>query len=323
MAKRGRKAKSKEGSPVLKNILTIIGIISGGLSLLLFLFIFFSIFASLSSPTTFETGNVAVIPIKGIILSENGGGVFASESLSSAQIINWIEEAEEDPLIEAIVFEINSPGGTPVASEQIARAIKETEKPTVAVIQDIGASGAYWVASSTDIIFANQLSLVGSIGVIASYVELAGTLERYNATYKSLKAGEFKDTGSPLKELTNREEQLLQNQLDKIHDIFIKEVAQNRGLPEDKIRTIANGWVYLGVDSQQIGLVDRLGNKQDAYDYLEEKYSIQVEPVEFSSIPSFFEKAFGVFNGASYSIGQGIGDSIKEGSVNKPVQVWT
>ena len=308
-----KKAVKKEAPSVLRTILTVIGIISGLLSLLFFGFLIFLVIGAFAGPTVIGTGNIAVIPIKGLILTEEDFGAFSRPSLSSTDIVAWIQDAEEDPTIEAIIFEVDSPGGTPVATEEVADAIRKMEKPSVASIREIGASGAYWIASATDRVFANRMSVVGSIGVLASYVEVAGTLERYNATYRSLTAGEFKDTGSPFKRLTPTEEEMLQKQLDRIHTIFIQAVAENRGLPEDKVRAIANGWVYLGEEALDIGLIDEIGSFDDAVNYLEDELDITADIIEYRKPKTFFEGAFGVVRESAYFMGQGFGDSLTRG----------
>lgn len=318
-----RKKRESDAPKVLRTILTVIGIVSGLLSVLFFAFIIFLVASAFVSPTAIISGNIAVIPIKGIILTEEDFGTFASPSLSSLDIVSWIQEAEADPDIQGIIFEVDSPGGTPVATEEVATAIREMEKPNVAVIREIGASGAYWIASASDRIYASRMSVVGSIGVLASYVEIAGTLERYNATYRSLTAGEFKDTSSPFKRLTPTEEAMIQKQLDRIHTIFIRAVAENRGLPEDKVREIANGWVYLGEEALDIGLVDSIGDFDDAVIYLEDRLDIEAEIVEFRRPRTFFESLAGVLSESSYYIGQGFGHAITTPKVEDRLKIYT
>ena len=114
------------------------------------------------------TANVAIIPIEGVITADSSSSFF-DKSLSSQDIVELIEKADKNPQIKAIILEINSPGGSAVASEEIADAVKKTNKTTVAWIREVGASGAYWVASSTDHIVASKASITGSIGVIASF----------------------------------------------------------------------------------------------------------------------------------------------------------
>ena len=145
------------------------------------------------------TGNVAVIPIKGMIVTESSNSMFGQQMTSSGSTIKLIEKAENSPNIKAIVFEINSGGGSPVASDEIGSRIKKSDILTVGWIREAWASGAYWIASATDHIIANRMSITGSIGVVASYLEFSGTLERYNITYERLVGGKYKDIGSPYK----------------------------------------------------------------------------------------------------------------------------
>ena len=316
-------AKRDEDKPtVLRTILTIIGILSGVVSLLFFLLILFAVFSAVGGPSA-VSGNVAVIPIHGIIGQSSGAGAFSDGGVSSRSVRDLIAQAEADESIKAVVFDIDSPGGTPVASEEIMQAIREMKKPSVALVHEIGASGAYWVASATDKIYASRMSLLGSIGVVASYIEFAGTLERYNATYRSLTAGEFKDSGSPYKHLTPREEQMFDVQLDKMHAYFIQSVAENRGLPVDKVKKIATGWVYLGQESLELGLIDSIGNEDDVTAYLEESLGEPVEYAEYSAPLSFLENAFGVFKNVPFEVGKGIGVSLTTPRVETIPSVYT
>lgn len=322
MQKRGNTERYEKPS-VLRTILTVIGILSGLLSLLFFGFLLFGVIGIFSAPTTFAEGNVAVIPITGVILPDVGGGAFAESGVASWEIVDWIEEAEADESIQAVIFDIDSPGGTPVASEEIMMAIRDMEKPSVALIREIGASGAYWAASATDTIFASRISSVGSIGVLASYIEFAGTLERYNATYRSLTAGEFKDTGDPFKRLTPAEERMFQEQLDDIHAYFIQSVAENRGLPEEKVRELANGWVYTGKEALEFGLIDRIGSDNEVIAHLEEQLNTTVDLVEFQAPLTFFDEIIGVFKESAFFLGKGIGVALTTPRLEQRVRITT
>ncbi len=149
---------------------------------------------------------------------------------SSQDIIENLDKASQDSTVKGIILEINSPGGTVVASKEIADRVKSMNKPVVSWIREIGTSGAYWIASSSDKIVADPLSITGSIGVISSYLEFAGLLKNYNVTYESLTTGKYKELGSPFKELSQEERAFLQSKLNQIHDYFVKEVAANRNL---------------------------------------------------------------------------------------------
>src|SRR3989338_241632 len=174
------------------------------------------------------SGNVALIPVEGIILGSDDSGSLFETVASSQDIIELIEKADSNPGIKAIILRVNSPGGTGVASDEIATAVRKTNKTTVAWIREIGTSGAYWVASSADYVVANRISVTGSIGVIASYLEFPGLLEEYNVTYRRLVAGKYKDLGSPFREMTEEEKTIFQQDLDLMKDYFVSEVAKNR-----------------------------------------------------------------------------------------------
>ncbi len=234
---------------------------------------------------------VAVIPIEGLISSEGGSsGLFSLQEAVADTIIDFIEDADIDTSISAIVLKINSPGGTPVASQELARAVRETKKPTVALIRDMGTSGAYWVASSADWIIANRLSLTGSVGVYASQLEFGGLLDDYNVTYQRMVAGKYKDIGSPYRRMTEEEEALLQGQLDRMHDYFVHDVADNRGLSEGEAANLATGMFYLGEEALELGLVDELGGKDEALAHLKEELGVtELRFIEYRETPGFFE----------------------------------
>jgi len=277
-----------------------------------------SFFSTFTGFTPIISGNVALIPIKGTISTEGTRDFFSPDVASSSTIIEFIERAEKNPNIEAIIFEINSPGGSAVASDEIASAVKKVSKPTVALIREVGASGAYWVASATDHIIANRMSVTGSIGVIASYLEFSRLLENYNVTYQRLVSGEYKDLGSPFKELTDEERNLFQEQLDLIHDFFIQEVAQNRNLSYGEIENIATGMFYLGVKAKDLDLVDELGGKDEAIAFIENKLNITAQIAEYKEKRTFYDILRYVFNENSFFIGKGFGSAFLDKSREVP-----
>jgi len=255
------------------------------------------------------SGNVAVIDIQGAI-SVTKDGVLTSGVASSTDIVKLIEKADKDDRIKAMVFMIESPGGSAVASDEIATAIKSANKTTVAVIRDIGTSGAYWIASSTRHVIANRASFTGSIGVIASYIEIPGLLEHYNVTYRRLVAGKYKDMGSPLKELTPEEEEIFQQSLDELHEIFIQEVATNRNMSYDDVKKLATGEFFTGLKAKRLGLVDELGGKKEAKAYLEKALNTTVVLMPYKKPKTLFETLTTGVSEQAYVMGRGIGDSL-------------
>ncbi|MFA6888821.1 MAG: signal peptide peptidase SppA [Candidatus Woesearchaeota archaeon] len=259
-----------------------------------------------------QAGNVAIIPIKGVIMIDGSSDLFSASSVaSSTSIIEQIEKAEKDSAIQAIVFDINSPGGAPVASAEITRAIKECNKTTVAVVREYGASGAYWAASAADHIIANEVSVTGSIGVLGSYLQYGGLMERYNVSYERFVAGDYKDMGSPYREMSTEEKSLYQSEINAMHRVFVQSVAENRGMSYEEVETLATGQIYLGIDAINNGLIDELGGKKEAYTYIETTLNIIVEPVEYEE-KSFFQMLASAMDNSAFKVGQGIGSALVE-----------
>ena len=172
--------------------------------------------------------NVAGIPVLGDIYTYYSEQLINGDEITSADdFIYYIQDAEDSEDIEAIVIEIDSYGGVPVAAEEMVTALKEdTTKPTIAVIRGAGLPAAYWIASATDYIFASKLSDVGSIGVTQSYVDYSGYNQKEGDVYNSLSTGKFKDMLDPEKPLTWEERRLLERDLKIMHDVFVESVAE-------------------------------------------------------------------------------------------------
>jgi protease-4 len=175
-----------------------------------------------------------------------------------------MDTIEEDDTIKAVLIEINSPGGLPVASERIAERLRNSSLPTVGLIGDIGASGGYMVAAATDHLIASPMSTVGSIGVTMSYVENSAQNEEDGLTYVELNTGKFKDSGSPDKPLSEEERELFQRDLDDLYETFITMVSEYRNIPLDKVRELADGSTLNGTRAKDLGLVDEVGGRAEA-----------------------------------------------------------
>jgi len=285
-------------------LLTVLAVIFVGFVLLPF---------SLSMFST-ENGNVALIPIEGPITG-NGGSYLGESTASAKTIISFIESAEENKDVKVIMLEINSPGGSAVASDEIAIAVKKAKKPVVALIREVGASGGYWIASASAYVVANRMSVTGSIGVISSYLEFSELMDQYGVNYQRMVAGEKKDLGSPFRELSSEDEILLQKKLDKIHEFFIEEIAENRGLTISEVRALATGEFYLGIEALDLGLVDLLGNKDTLENYVQAEYDLEkISYSVYQEEVDIFSALFGVFEEMSFNIGEGIGSMFVKSS---------
>lgn len=227
-------------------------------------FFVFSVFKLSSLPVIGQ--KVAVIPLKGEITAEGcSGGLFGAPSCVSVSAVkNMLKEADADSSVRAIVLDIDSGGGAVVPSRELARAVKNTRKPVVACIRGIGASGAYYVASAADHIVADRDSITGSIGVIMTVTHTYGLYEKLGINVTTIKAGKTKDIGSPNRPMTDEEVEELSRMVSKIHRDFIYDVAVNRNMTYDYAESIADGSIFLGSEAKELGLVDSLGDIDDA-----------------------------------------------------------
>ena len=190
-----------------------------------------------------------------------------TDVVASEDVISLIKKADSDDSIKAILIEVDSPGGQPVAGEEISNALKGATKPTVAVIRQSGTSAAYWAISGAGKIFASLNSDVGSIGVTASYVQNTDP----NKKFVQISVGKYKDTGNPAKAMTAEEKALILRDIKKIQQNFINDVATNRNLSVDKVTGIADGSSMLGDKAKSLGLIDEIGDMTSAQKYLTQK----------------------------------------------------
>lgn len=208
--------------------------------------------------------NTAVIDLKGFMDIE----AYDETSVSSSEIVRAIEEADWSDNVQAIILDIDSSGGYPIAGEEISNALSRAYKPTVALIRSIGASSAYWAAVGAETIFASANSDVGSIGATMSYVDYARQNQSEGLTYNSISSGKFKDTGDPDKILTWEEKQYLMRDINILADNFIQAVAQKRGLALAKVKALADGSTVLGEKAKEVGLIDEIGDMYAVKQYL-------------------------------------------------------
>ncbi len=219
--------------------------------------------------------NVAGVTIHGDILTyivrdPEGSPVEAYfDAVASEHVSYLIDKAENDTTVKAILIEIDSNGGHPVAAEEIANAIKYSTKLTVALIRETGVSAAYWAATGANRIFASASSNIGSIGVTSSYVDNTGKNRKDGNNYIQLSAGKFKDAGDPNKLFTAEERALFMRDLNILHDNFIKAVSENRNLTIERVRALADGSSMLGVRAKELGLIDQLGGIIEVEKYIE------------------------------------------------------
>ena len=207
----------------------------------------------------------------------NTEGNLIYDETSSDDVTYYIEQAEKDEKIKAIILEIDSYGGMPVAGEEIAEALKEAEKPMLALIRGAGLSSAYYAATGADTIFASQNSDVGSIGVTLSYLDNVQKNQREGFTFNQLSSGKYKDLMNPDKPLTDEERGLLMRDVKIMNEDFIKAVAENRKLDINKVRKLADGSSMLGKMALENGLIDKIGGYPEVKQYLKELIGEEIE----------------------------------------------
>tara|TARA_B100000508_G_scaffold49652_1_gene38603 strand:- start:5797 stop:6636 length:840 start_codon:yes stop_codon:yes gene_type:complete len=227
--------------------------------------VFFGLSALIEVDTGISDGacNIAVLPVEGAILPFYGLADF-DMVITPETVESFMITAEADRNIEAVLLEINSPGGTPVASERIANRFRDSELPVIGLIGDIGASGGYMVAAATDFLIASPMSSVGSIGVNMSYLEESEKNDEEGVTYVQLTTGKYKDIGSPNRPITEEERELLENDLLIVHNKFIDIVTDFRNLERSKVEMLADGATMPGERALENGLIDSLGGRQEA-----------------------------------------------------------
>jgi protease-4 len=184
--------------------------------------------------------------------------------LSPQPVVGELKKFADDSSIKAIILHVNSPGGGVAASEEIYREVKriheEKKKRIVVSIESVGASGAYYVASASNKIYADNGSIVGSIGVIAEWVNYGDLMKWAKLKSVVFKTGEFKDTGDPARDLTPAEQAYMQSLIDNMFGQFVQAVADGRGIKVDDVKAIANGKVWTGAQALDMKLIDNVGD---------------------------------------------------------------
>ncbi|MCM2267826.1 MAG: signal peptide peptidase SppA [Elusimicrobiales bacterium] len=222
---------------------------------------------------------VGLIEIYGPI---SQGSSARSWDRGSQQISRKIRAMAADKDVKAVVLDINSPGGSVGAVQEIyaavLRAKAESKKPFVARFGEVSASGGYYVGAACDRVVAHPGSITGSIGVIFSVPNFEGLMKKVGFRNEAIKSGKFKDIGSPVREMTPEERRLLQAMIDDSYAQFVAAVAEGRKMPEDKVRLLADGRIYTGRQAAEAGLVDTLGDLQEALDAAGELAGIGKDP---------------------------------------------
>ncbi len=213
--------------------------------------------------------NIGVVDVDGVIVSAD-------------QMEQDLRKLDDDDSVKAIILHVNSPGGGAAASQEIyselMRLRTKHKKPIVTSVETVGASGAYYIASATDKIYANKASVVGSIGVIAEWVNFGDLMQWAKLKEVTLQAGSLKAAGTPTRDPTPEERAYLQSLVDDMHQQFIADVAAGRKMPVADITEMANGRVWTGQQALPLHLIDKIGTFDDCLRETAASVGISGEP---------------------------------------------
>lgn len=251
---------------------TLLWILIGGGAFFVFTLIIFSLlYFSVRDGSDFDIGGdkIAVVDVEGVILE-------------AKPFVDQLKKYGDDSSIKAIILRINSPGGGAAASQEMFDAVKrirdQKKKLIVASIETVGASGAYYIASGSSKIYANRASIVGSIGIIAEWVNYGDLLRWAKLKEVIFTAGELKDAGDPAREMTPAERDYLQSLVNEMYAQFIRDVADGRKLQVDNVKSMASGRVWTGEQALGLKLIDQIGGFQNAVDETAKAVGIHGEP---------------------------------------------
>lgn len=234
---------------------------------------------SVTTKTVKKTDNtIGILYAQGNIVSGTGAA-----NIQDKYMVDQIEKLRKDEEIKAVVFRINSGGGSAYASEQIWKAITDLkkEKPVVVSMGDVAASGGYYIACNADRIVAQPTTLTGSIGIFGMIPNMEGTAEKVGISTDVVKTNEFGDFGNITRPFNEQEKQLMQNMIERGYDLFLTRCAEGRNMPKDSLALYAEGRVWTGNQAKEIGLVDELGGIEKAVEIAAEMANLGKSYVVF------------------------------------------
>ncbi len=290
-----------------------------------------------------NTNKVAVIELDGVIASSSESNFFAKEA-NAANMLKSLKLAKEDSEIQGVILKINSPGGTVAMSQNIYNQIMNIRenKPVIAVMDDVAASGGYYIASAADRIIAQDGTLTGSIGVIFSFMDYHNLLtNKLNVDQVVIKSGKFKDIGSSTRAMLPEEKELMQNIVDDSYQQFLDAIRKGRidrkacydvtrvDLSEENLIRYADGRVFTGVQAKILGFIDETGDMDTAKSMIEKmtqqrfNNKLKVKLVNYNRKSSFGEYFSGL---TEYSLNRNINfsDIIPTSMVlsRRPLYLW-
>jgi protease-4 len=241
-----------------------------------------------TSDVSWGSDAVGVISIEGVI---GAGAPGMAGTVNAEAVLDHIRQAESNRRVKAIVVYINSPGGTPLPADMMYRGLRDAAKPVVVSMGDVAASGGYYIAAGADKILAHPATVTGSIAVYGRLVNAAELFETLGIEGIIVRSGESKAIGNVFERPTDEQLAIQQGIVDELHDLFVRSVAEGRGMDEQEVRALADGRPYTAQQALELGLVDGIGTLADAIQQAAEMGGITGEPeiVEYRRPPSLLE----------------------------------
>ena len=239
---------------------------------------------------------VALIDVEGVLRNERSTSLLGTTADNPVALFKEkLDKAAHDRRVRAVVLRINSPGGGVTASDlmynELLRFKQETGKPVIAAMLDVAASGAYYLACGADKIYATPTSVTGSIGVVMIAPDFSGAMGKIGVRANVIKSGEFKDAGSPFREMEPADRAIFQGMIDALYARFLKVVGTARhDIDEARLTRLADGRVYLAPEAKQQGLIDEVGSLEDAVAAAKKAAGLDGKPVvvvEYARPPAY------------------------------------
>lgn len=246
---------------------------------------------------------IAVVKLYGPISTSTVSGYLnTSSGVGADQVMKIFKKFKEYKNLKGLILRINSPGGTVAASQEIFEEVKKLREQGLKVVvsvADIMASGAYYAALPADKILANRGSIIGSIGVIAEFPVFKELFEKTGVRFEVIKSGKFKDIGNLGRDMTEEERKILQEMVQSGYHQFKADVSQSRNISMDKLTELAQGQVFNGEQALSLGLIDGLGNYNDAIDEIKVLCKLSDKPklIEFGNVPGILSDVLNLYEG--------------------------
>lgn len=226
-----------------------------------------------------STNRIAQITIDGTIMNSSNSSLFTDGGYNHQQTLEMVKKISQDDTVKAVFLQVNSPGGGVYESSELARALtnlkKEAKLPIYVSMQNMATSGGYYISANADKIYASTETTTGSIGVIMSNLNYADLLEKLGVKDQTIKSGAFKDMGSSVRPNTPEEQKVLQEYVNRAYERFVEVVAKGRHMEKAKVKQIADGRIYDGLQAKELGLVDEIGFSEDALAALRKDYDLE------------------------------------------------